>query len=139
VPTAWLDVNFSSMDDYLGCLSAGTRKDCAAAIHQHIQGEAHRSHGSPARVMSLYEGTRDRSDWKFETLTAGFFASVLENMPERSLLRFRYYSGRRCWRRLWYAETGRFDKVLLHGCSRAQTQPVLSELDQHLTCCIEGE
>ena len=95
MPTAWLDVNFSSMDDYLGRLSAGTRKDMRRKLKssQHIRIEARTDLTDLLpRVMSLYEGTRDRSDWKFETLTAGFFAGVLENMPGRSLC-FCYYSG----------------------------------------------
>ncbi|MFK0690104.1 GNAT family N-acetyltransferase [Mesorhizobium sp. IMUNJ 23033] len=95
MPTAWLDVDFSSIDDYLGRLSAGTRKDMRRKLKssQYIRIEARTDLTDLLpRVLCLYQGTRNRSDWKFEALTAGYFAGVLENMPGRSLC-FCYYVG----------------------------------------------
>jgi predicted N-acyltransferase len=95
MPTAWLDVDFNSIDDYLGRLSAGTRKDMRRKLKssEYIRIEARTDLADLLpRVMRLYRETRNRSDWKFETLTAGYFAGVLENMPGRSLC-FCYYAG----------------------------------------------
>jgi predicted N-acyltransferase len=95
LPTAWLDVDFTSLDEYLGRLSAGTRKDMRRKLksEQHIRVEMRTDFADLLpRVMTLYMETRDRSDLQFEVLTSGYFRGVLDNLPGRSLCFF-YYAG----------------------------------------------
>lgn len=95
LPTAWLDVDFSSMEDYLGRLSAGTRKDMRRKLKssQHIRTELRTDFADLLpRVMTLYNETRNRSEWQFEELTPGYFTGVLDNMPGKSLCFF-YFAG----------------------------------------------
>lgn len=95
LPTAWLDVDFTSMDDYLARLSAGTRKDMRRKLKstQHVRTEMRTDFADLLpRVMTLYSETRERSDWQFEALTPEYFTGVLDNMPGKSLCFF-YYAG----------------------------------------------
>ena len=88
LPTAWLDVDFTSLEEYLGRLSPGTRKDMRRKLksERHVRVEMRTDFADlRPRMMSLYRETRDRSDWQFEALTAEYFTSVLDNMPGRSL------------------------------------------------------
>jgi predicted N-acyltransferase len=95
LPTAWLDVDFSSIEEYLKRLSAGTRKDMRRKLKSepHIRVEMRTDFADLLpRVMTLYTETRNRSDWQFEALTASYFKGVLENMPGRARC-FLYFSG----------------------------------------------
>ena len=95
LPTAWLDVDFASIDEYLQRLSAGTRKDMRRKLksEQHIRTEIRTDLTDVMpRVMTLYAETRNRSDWQFEMLTEGYFAGVLANMRGHALC-YLYYAG----------------------------------------------
>ena len=95
LPTAWLDVDFTSVDEYLQRLSPGTRKDMRRKLksERHVRVELRTDLADlMCRVMTLYTDTRDRSEWQFETLTEGYFDGVLANMQGRSLC-FLYYAG----------------------------------------------
>jgi predicted N-acyltransferase len=95
LPTAWLDVDFASIDEYLQRLSAGTRKDMRRKLksEQHIRAEIRTDLSDlMPRVMALYAETRNRSDWQFEMLTEGYFAGVLANMRGQALC-YLYYAG----------------------------------------------
>jgi predicted N-acyltransferase len=95
MPTAWLHIDFTSIDEYLQRLSGGTRKDMRRKLkanrHIRVEMRADFIEWLP-RVMELYTGTRDRSDWQFEALTAEYFTGVLQHMPGRSLCFF-YFEG----------------------------------------------
>jgi predicted N-acyltransferase len=95
LPTAWLDVDFNTIGEYLQRLSSGTRKDMRRKLksEQHIRVEVRADLAElMPRVMALYGETRNRSEWQFETLTEGYFTGVLANMRGRSLC-FLYYAG----------------------------------------------
>lgn len=87
LPTAWLDIDFSSIDEYLGRLSPGTRKDMRRKLRLmerlHVEYKSNIDDMVP-EIMRLYYDTRDRSEWQFEELTPSYFQGVLTRMPGRS-------------------------------------------------------
>jgi predicted N-acyltransferase len=95
LPTAWLDVDFISIDSYLARLSPGTRKDMRRKMKSfdrvRIETGTDFADHLP-RVMALYNETRNRSEWQFEALTADYFSGILKHMPGRSFCTF-YYTG----------------------------------------------
>src|SRR5882724_2911055 len=95
MPTASLDIDFASMDEYLSRLSASTRKDMRRKLRSFdgLRIE-YRSNIDDvlAKIMTLYHDTRKRSEWQFEELTPGYFQGVLAHMPERSFCAL-YYAG----------------------------------------------
>ena len=95
LPTAWLDINFDSIDTYMSRLSSGTRKDMRRKMKsfEKIRIENRSDFGTMLpQVMALYHDTRNRSEWQFEELTADYFDGVLRHMQGRSFCTF-YYAG----------------------------------------------
>lgn len=87
LPTAWLDIDFDSVDSYLARLSSGTRKDMRRKLKssQLVRVEMRSEIGDLLpQVMELYYDTRNRSEWQFEELTPGYFQGLLKHMPGRS-------------------------------------------------------
>jgi predicted N-acyltransferase len=87
MPTAWRDIDFQTIDDYLATLSSGTRKDmrrklrAASAVTVERVSDLGPWH---ARFMELYHQTRERSEWQFEDLTPTYFSGILHHMPENA-------------------------------------------------------
>lgn len=96
MPTAYLDIDFATIDEYMARLSASTRKDMRRKLKQ--------AHAVDIRIttcveellhemMPLYRDTRNRSDWQFEELTEDYFNGVLANMPKHSFCTLYYVDG----------------------------------------------
>lgn len=87
MPTAWMDIDFQSIDEYMARLSSATRKDMRRKLKAkdivRIEYRTDVGHHLP-RIMQLYRATRERSDWQFEELTSAYFEGVLQNMPDHS-------------------------------------------------------
>ncbi|MGO4440753.1 GNAT family N-acetyltransferase [Rhizobium sp. RAF56] len=86
--TASLDVDFTTIDDYLSRLSASTRKD----LRRKLRSEAHVSVELRTQIddllpeiMTLYRATRARSEWQFEELTESYFTGMLEHLDGRAV------------------------------------------------------
>jgi uncharacterized protein len=95
MPTASLDIDFTSIDEYLSRLSASTRKDMRRKLRSldRLQVKYRTNINDVlAEIMTLYHATRSRSEWQFEELTPGYFQGVLARMPERSFCAL-YYAG----------------------------------------------
>ena len=93
MPTAWLDIDFTSIDEYLGRLSFSARKDMRRKLRSlHRLRVEYRTdiNGVLPEIMTLYYDTRNRSEWQFEELTPGYFQGVLAHMPERSFCTLYY-------------------------------------------------
>ncbi|WP_457300360.1 peptidogalycan biosysnthesis protein [Phyllobacterium sp. P5_D12] len=87
LPTACLDIDFHSIESYLSRLSSGTRKDMRRKLKSfdriRIETRTELADVMP-RVLALYNATRNRSEWQFEALTAGYFAGILDRMSGKS-------------------------------------------------------
>jgi uncharacterized protein len=95
MPTASLDIDFTSIDEYLSRLSSSTRKDMRRKLRSldRLRVEYRTIIDDVlAEIMTLYHDTRNRSEWQFEELTPGYFQGVLARMPERSFCTL-YYAG----------------------------------------------
>jgi len=91
LPTAWLDVDFKTIDEYLARLSSGTRKDMRRKMKsfEQVRVEIRTEFGEfLPQVMALYHDTRNRSDWQFEELTSEYFEGILARMGGRSYCAF---------------------------------------------------
>ncbi|WP_113468034.1 peptidogalycan biosysnthesis protein [Rhizobium mayense] len=91
LPTAWLDIDFKTIDEYLARLSAGTRKDMRRKMKSfdQVRVEMRTDFGEfLPQVMALYHDTRNRSEWQFEELTPAYFQGILAHMPGRSFCAF---------------------------------------------------
>jgi predicted N-acyltransferase len=91
LPTAWLNVDFPTIDAYLARLSAGTRKDMKRKLRSasRVRIETRSDFGDlMPQVMALYHDTRNRSEWQFEELTSAYFAGTISNMAGRALCNF---------------------------------------------------
>lgn len=87
LPSAWLDINFKTIDDYMCRLSAATRKDMRRKLKSFdaVRVEIRTDIGDLLpRVMALYHDTRNRSEWQFEELTPAYFEGILTHMTGRS-------------------------------------------------------
>lgn len=87
LPTAWLDIDFKTIDDYMARLSAGTRKDMRRKLKSldAVRVEIRTDIGDLlSRVMTLYHDTRNRSEWQFEELTPAYFKGILTHMAGRA-------------------------------------------------------
>ncbi|OBZ95093.1 hypothetical protein ADU59_14070 [Pararhizobium polonicum] len=87
LPTAWLDIDFDTIDTYMNRLSSGTRKDMRRKLKSlaDITVETRTDLGDLLpRVMALYQETRERSEWQFEALTPDYFTGILKSMKGRS-------------------------------------------------------
>ncbi|WP_155947869.1 peptidogalycan biosysnthesis protein [Rhizobium sp. 2MFCol3.1] len=95
MPTAWLDIDFKTIDEYFAMLSSATRKDMRRKLRsrEKIRVEYRDSFGDLLpRVMQLYLDTRQRSEWQFEELTPDYFDGILKRMPENSFCAM-YFAG----------------------------------------------
>ena len=87
LPTAYLDVHFSSLDEYLGSLSRATRKDLrrklksSAALRVEWRNTID---GIGDDVMRLYRETYSNAELNFEELTPEYFAGVLRELGPRA-------------------------------------------------------
>jgi predicted N-acyltransferase len=87
LPTAFLDLRFTDIDDYLSSLSAGTRKDmrrklkAGAALRVEWR---HDIDGIDDQVMRLYRSTMEKSELNFEELTPAYFSGVLRELGDRA-------------------------------------------------------
>lgn len=87
MPTAELRMRFADEAGYLASLSAATRKDMRRKLRvmDGLRIEVARSvDGLEHRMLELYRQTRDRSDLRFEELTADYFRGVLDRLGERA-------------------------------------------------------
>ncbi|MDL2399643.1 GNAT family N-acetyltransferase [Rhizobium mayense] len=97
LPTAWLDIDFKSIDEYLARLSSGTRKDMRRKMKsfQQVRVEIRTDFGDfLPEVVALYHDTRNRSEWQFEELTAEYFEGILSSMRGRSFCAFYFVEDR---------------------------------------------
>jgi predicted N-acyltransferase len=95
LPTAWLDIDFDTIDTYMNRLSPGTRKDMRRKLKSlaniTVETRSDLGHLLP-RIMALYQETRNRSEWQFEALTPDYFTGILQHMNGRSFCTL-YFSG----------------------------------------------
>ncbi len=95
LPTAWLDIDFDSIETYMLRLSSGTRKDMRRKMKSfdkiRVEKRTDFANLLP-QVMALYHDTRNRSEWQFEELTSDYFSGILSQMQGRSFCTF-YYAG----------------------------------------------
>jgi predicted N-acyltransferase len=87
LPSAHLDIDFASLDDYLGALSAGTRKDMRRKLRalDRLRIEVRFEIDDVIdRVMALYRETRARAEMALEELTPAYFQGVLRRMGGRA-------------------------------------------------------
>lgn len=87
MPSAYLDIDFDSMDAYFARLSKATRKDMRRKIKgaENVRIEIRDKLDDVLdRVVELYRATFARADLQFEELTPAYFSGVLELMPGRA-------------------------------------------------------
>ncbi|NTF82741.1 GNAT family N-acetyltransferase [Rhizobium rhizogenes] len=97
LPTAWLDMDFKTIDEYLARLSSGTRKDMRRKLKsfEQVRVEMRTDFGDfLPEVMALYHDTRNRSEWQFEELTPAYFEGILARMRGRSFCAFYFVEDR---------------------------------------------
>lgn len=95
--TAWMEIDFTSIDSYLERLSSGTRKDMRRKLKslKDIRVERRNEFGDLLpQVLELYHDTRNRSDWQFEELTEAYFSGILSRMKDHAFCTF-YFAGDR--------------------------------------------
>lgn len=87
LPTAVLNVDFDSVDDYLRSLSRTTRKDLRRKLKSSAQLRVEwRDNIDDIMddVMRLYASTRERAEYEFEELTSEYFHDVLAEAKPRA-------------------------------------------------------
>ena len=87
LPTAVLNVDFDSVDDYLKSLSRTTRKDLRRKLKSSAQVRVEwRDNIDDIMddVMRLYASTRERAEYEFEELTREYFHDVLAEAKSRA-------------------------------------------------------
>lgn len=87
LPSARLDIDFATLDDYLGRLSVGTRKDMRRKMRAAGQVRIEMRTDIDEvleRAMALYDQTRARAEMALEELTPAYFSGVLRRMPGRA-------------------------------------------------------
>jgi predicted N-acyltransferase len=95
LPIASLDIDFASLDEYLGRLSYGTRKDMRRKLRalDEVRIEVRSDVDDLGeKLTALYEQTRARADMSFEHLNAAYFTGVPRRMGERAFYVL-YYQG----------------------------------------------
>jgi predicted N-acyltransferase len=87
LPTAFLDVRFDNLDDYLASLSKATRKDMRrklkSATELRVEWRTNIDDIAP-EVMRLYTSTYTNAQFSFEELTPEYFLSVLRELEGRA-------------------------------------------------------
>ncbi|MDE3016606.1 MAG: GNAT family N-acetyltransferase [Pseudomonadota bacterium] len=95
MPTAYLDIDFSTIGEYISCLSGGTRKDMRRKLRtlEALRIE-HRTNIDDVlpQVQRLYLDARARGDFEFEELTPEYFSGVLKRMGAEAHCTL-YYAG----------------------------------------------
>ena len=87
LPTAYLDVHFSSLDEYLQSLSRATRKDLRRKFKSNTALRVEWRNdvaGIDDDVMRLYRETYANAELNFEELTSEYFAGVLRELGEHA-------------------------------------------------------
>lgn len=87
LPTAFIDMRFASVDDYLATLSKATRKDIRRKLKDttQLRTEWRASiDGIENEVMRLYQSTHANAQFSFEELTPEYFRGVLHEMGDRA-------------------------------------------------------
>ncbi len=97
MPTAYLPIDFTSLEEYFARLSPATRKDMRRKLKKADAAVEIRYADSLepviGEVMALYHETRGRSAWQFEELTPAYFEGVLFHMKEASFATLYYVGG----------------------------------------------
>ena len=87
LPTAYLDLPFAHLDEYLDSLSKATRKDMRRKLKKgadlRIEWRANID-DIAAEVMRLYRSTHANAEFSFEELTPDYFRGVLRELGERA-------------------------------------------------------
>ena len=87
LPTAYLDVPFANLDEYLANLSKATRKDMRrklkAAAELRVEWRTNID-DIVGDVMRLYTSTRATAEFSFEELTPEYFRNVLRDLGGRA-------------------------------------------------------
>ena len=87
LPTAFLDVRFDNLDEYLASLSRATRKDMRrklkTAADLRVEWRTNIDDIAP-EVMRLYTSTYANAQFSFEELTAEYFRAVLAELGPRA-------------------------------------------------------
>lgn len=86
--TAVLPVSYATIDDYLLSLSASTRKDMRRKLKKSIAVRVEERCNIDDVIdvmMTLYQETKQRSDWQLVDLTADYFTGILKRMDKRAL------------------------------------------------------
>jgi len=97
LPIAYLQIDFTDLDQYCARLSASTRKDMRRKLRAldrvriEVRGEVD---DVIDQIMVLYAETRDRAEMSLEALTPDYFRGVLREMPGRALIVL-YFDGSR--------------------------------------------
>ena len=87
LPSASLDIDFTSIDEYLERLSPATRKDMRRKLRALSQVRVEvRSNIDDVldQVMALYRETRARAEMALEDLTPAYFQGVLRRLGDRA-------------------------------------------------------
>ncbi|HMM57150.1 MAG TPA: GNAT family N-acetyltransferase [Rudaea sp.] len=87
LPTAFLDVKFANIDEYLATLSKATRKDIRRKLKDAtgLRVEWRTGiDGIEGEVMRLYKSTHANAQFSFEELTSEYFRNVLRGMAGRA-------------------------------------------------------
>ncbi len=87
LPTAFLDVKFANIDEYLATLSKATRKDIRRKLKDagglRVEWRIGID-GIEGEVMRLYKSTHANAQFSFEELTSEYFHNVLRGMAGRA-------------------------------------------------------
>lgn len=87
LPTAYLEVPFASIDEYLGALSKATRKDMRRKLKSASALRVERRTNIDdisEDVMRLYRSTHANAEFSFEELTPEYFGGVLRELGDRA-------------------------------------------------------
>lgn len=96
LPTAYLDIDFACVDEYMARLSYSTRKDMRRKLREAEMVEIQHVTSLDSllpEIMALYHDTRNRSQWQFEELTEEYFRGVLAGMSGQSFCTLYYVHG----------------------------------------------
>ena len=87
LPTAILEINFKSFDEYFNSLSYKTRKDMRRKmkVRNFIKVTKIKNLESFKDIMNLYFQTKDRRELEFAELTEDFFKGVSQYLKDRAV------------------------------------------------------
>jgi len=99
-PTVYLELNFTSFEDYLKSLGSSTRKSLKKKLKQaYSRGKievkvAQKIEGQIDQIVKLYENTYREGLTKFERLTQKFFLQVTHDLYPHTLFFLYYVDGK---------------------------------------------